>query len=79
MARGSEQDELSDIDAEALKSQFHEAFFTDDSVSELETLLAQDVQKGGTSSSSQFSKVFECNFADSDAHGLESYMCDAQG
>ncbi|CAL1167422.1 unnamed protein product [Cladocopium goreaui] len=78
-ARGSEQEELSDIDAEALKSQFHEAFFTDDSVSELETLLAQDVQKGGTSSSSQFSKVFECNFADSDAHGLESYMCDAQG
>ena len=79
VAKGSEQDELSDIDAEALKSQFHEAFFTDDSVSELETLLAQDVQKRGTSSSSQFSKVFECNFADSDAHGLESYMCDAQG
>ena len=78
-ARGSEQEELSDLDAEVLKSQFHEAFFTDDSVSELEALLAQDAQKGGASSSSQFSKVFECNFADSDAHGLESYMCDAQG
>ena len=77
--RGFEQGELSDLDAEVLKSQFYEAFFTDDSVSELEALLAQDAQKGGASSSSQFSKVFECNFAGSDAHGLESYMCDAQG
>ena len=77
--RGFEQGELSDLDAEVLKSQLHEAFFTDDSVSELEVLLAQDTQKGGASSSSQFSKVFECNFAGSDAHGLESYMCDAQG
>ena len=46
-ARGSAQEELSDLDAEALKSQVHGAFFTDDRASELEALLAQDVQKGG--------------------------------
>lgn len=65
-----------------LRESFNEAFFTDESISDLEKLLGSvDVQQGGATSSNDFSKdfskVFDCQLTDSDDATLESYMCDA--
>ena len=46
-ARGSEEEGLGDVDGDQLKSEFHEAFFTDENVEHLEALLSQNVQEGG--------------------------------